>query len=391
MAEHPVVVVGLGAMGSSACAHLASRGAPVIGLDRFSPPHERGSTHGGSRVIRRAYFEHPDYVPLLQRAVRGWDDLEASTGLGCMHRVGVLLIGAAESEILMGSRRSADRYDIPVRHLDPGQLSAAYPQFHLPEGTQGLLEQDAGFVVPENGVRACLEIARRHGAELRYDTQVVSVEADDRKGIVRLANSDIRASRIVVTAGAWTEHLLPSLQSRVRLVPQLKHIVWFHPRDTAACSSDAMPAWVIDDGGASGDGLYYGVPTWTGQVGPSGVKVGFHGPGAPVDPDDEGRGPDPAVVERFRRDMGRYLPDVLDGPAAAATCLYTMSPDRHFVIDALPGAEAVIFAGGFSGHGYKFAPVVGELLADLTLLGGSDIQADFLRLDRFGPSREGEV
>lgn len=132
MTDHPVVVIGLGAMGSAACAHIASRGAPVIGLDRFSPPHDRGSTHGGSRIIRRAYFEHPDYVPLLRWALRGWTDLEARTGLTCMHRVGVLLIGAADSEVLTGSRRSADMFDIPVRQLDPDELTAAYPQFRLP-------------------------------------------------------------------------------------------------------------------------------------------------------------------------------------------------------------------------------------------------------------------
>jgi len=383
MADHPVVVVGLGAMGSAACAHIASRGEPVVGLDRFSPPHGRGSTHGGSRIIRRAYFEHPDYVPLLHRAVRGWEDLENRTGLVCMRRVGVLLIGDADSEILMGSRHSADLYDIPVRHLDSEQLSAAYPQFRLPEGMHGLLEPDAGFVVPENGVRAYLELARRHGAELRYDTRVMGLEGDDHGGVVRLADGEIRASRIVVTAGAWTDHLLPSLRSRVELVSQLKHIVWFRPRDAAACSASAMPAWVIDDGGMSGDGLYYGVPTWPGQIGHAGVKVGFHGPGAPVDPDDEGRGPDPAVIERFVRDVHRFLPEAVDGAQASATCLYTMSPDRHFVIDRLPEAASVVFAAGFSGHGYKFAPVIGELLADLALEGRSVMEAGFLGLDRF--------
>ncbi len=383
MDVHPVVVVGLGAMGSAACASLAARGAPVIGLDRFSPPHDMGSTHGGSRVIRRAYFEHPDYVPLLRRAFRGWNELESRTGLACFHRVGVLLIGGAESDVLRGSRQSADRYDIPVRHLDPDALAVAFPQFSLPETMYGLLEPGAGFLVPENGVQGHLEIARRYGADLRYGTRVLGLEADDQGGVVRIENGEIRAARIVVTVGAWVDHLLPSLRSRVEFAPQLKHIVWFLPRDVAACSAGRMPAWVMDDGGACGDGLYYGVPAWPGQIGPAGVKVGFHGPGAPVDPDNGDRGPDAAVVTRFERDVHGFLPDVLDGPSAAATCLYTMSPDRHFVIDRLPGSSAVVFAAGFSGHGYKFAPVVGELLADLALQGHSNIEAGFLSLDRF--------
>jgi len=384
MAGHPVVVVGLGAMGSAACAHIARRGAPVVGLDRFSPPHDRGSTHGGSRIIRRAYFEHPDYVPLLRRALRGWEDLEARTGLTCLHRVGVLLIGKSDSEVLAGSRLSADRYDVPVRTLDPDQLAVAYPQFRLPEAMHGLLEPGAGFLVPENGVQGHLEVARQHGADLRYGVRVLGLEADERGGVIRTGDGEIRASRIVVTVGAWIDHLLPSLRPHVKFAPQLKHIVWFRPRDHAACTAGTMPAWVVDEGGACGDGLYYGVPAWPGQIGHPGVKVGFHGPGPPVDPDDEGRGPDPAVVERFGRDVHRFLPDVLEGTEAAATCIYTMSPDRHFVIDRLPEAESVVFAAGFSGHGYKFAPVIGELLADLALKGHSNIDAGFLTLERFG-------
>ena len=383
MEDRPVVVVGLGAMGSAACAQIALRGRPVIGLDRYSPPHDRGSTHGGSRIIRRAYFEHPDYVPLLRRALRGWEDLEARTGIPCMHRVGVLLLGGPRSEVVEGSRLSADMHDIPVRELDPGQLAATYPQFRVADDVRGLLEPGAGFLVPENGVRAYLGLARRHGADLRFDTRVSGLETDGTGGVVRIEGGEIRASRIVVTVGAWIGQLLPALRRRVEFSPQLKHIVWFRPRDPGACAAPAMPAWVIDDGGACGDGLYYGVPTWSGQFGPGGVKVGFHGPGAPVDPDSGEREPDPAVVKRFERDMGRYLPDALAGAAAAATCLYTMSPDRHFVVDTVPGAEVVAFAAGFSGHGYKFAPVIGDLLADLVLLGGSDIEADFLRLKRF--------
>ena len=382
MKNSPVVVVGLGAMGSAACAEIARRGQAVIGLDRYAPPHDQGSSHGGSRVARRAYFEHPGYVPLLERAFRGWQALETETGLPCLKRVGVLLIGGPESEVLRASRQSAEQHGIHVMTLAPRQLASAYPQFRLPGEAWGLLEPDAGFVIPENGVRAHLELARQHGADLRLNTRVLEIEADDQGGVVRLDGDHIDAARIVVTAGAWTNTLLPAIAAGVQLAPQRKHIVWFRPRDAMACSSERMPAWVIDDDGACGEGLYYGIPTWPGQIGHEGVKIGFHGPGTPVDPDTFGRDPDPGVVERFRDDIGRYLP-VVGQPVAAATCLYTMSPDQHFVIDLLPGARSVAFAAGFSGHGYKFAPAIGELLADLVMDGGSALPAGFLGLGRF--------
>lgn len=386
MGSDPVVVVGLGAMGSAACAHLARRGVPVIGIDRFTPPHDQGSSHGGSRVARRAYFEHPDYVPLLEKAFRGWESLEQDTGLTCLKRVGVLLIGQPDSEILRASRLSAEQRDIDVRALSAVELATKFPQFCLPEGMHGLLEPDGGFVVPENGIQAHHQMARKYGVEFRFGARVLGIEADDDGGVVRLEDGEIRASRIVVTAGAWVNQLLPDLASRVVLTPQRKHIVWFRPRDAAAFTVERMPVWIIDDGNACGDGLYYGVPTWPDQIGPEGVKIGFHGPGTPVDPDRHDRTPDPEVIERFRADVARFLPDLDREPVAAATCLYTMSPDQQFVIDLLPGARSVAFATGFSGHGYKFAPVVGQLLADLALDGDSELPAGFLRLARFRES-----
>jgi sarcosine oxidase len=381
--EHPIVVVGLGAMGAAACAHLARRGVPVVGLEQYTPAHDLGSSHGGSRLARRAYFEHPAYVPLLERAFRQWQQLGAETGVSCLHRVGVLLVGKADSAVLNGSRRSAECHDIPVRSLDPDELRATYPQFRFSSDMHALLEPGAGFVVPEHGVRAHLDLARRHGADLRYGTRVTGIDADRRIAHVCTDRGNIRARRVVVTAGAWTGKLLPTLAAAVRLEPQRKHIVWFSPSDPQPFASSRLPAWAIDDGGACGPGFYYGVPTWPGQIGPAGVKVGFHGHGTPVDVERFERTPDPRVIERFRRDVRRFLPGVGESVSGAATCLYTMSPDEHFVIDRLPGAETIVFAAGFSGHGYKFAPVIGELLADLALRGETDLPAGFLSLDRF--------
>jgi glycine/D-amino acid oxidase-like deaminating enzyme len=191
-------------------------------------------------------------------------------------------------------------------------------------------------------------------------------------------SEELVADHVVVTAGAWTESLLPQL-APLRLSPQRKLIVWFEPRDNAACAESRMPAWLIDDLGASGNGVYYGIPTWDGQIGAAGVKVGFHGPGVPIDPGGAGE-PDPALVKRFLADVASYLP-VLGDVSATLNCTYTMTTDEHFVVDRLPDLPIAV-ACGFSGHGFKFAPVIGEVLADLAV-GQVPADIEFLSLRRF--------
>ncbi len=377
-----VAVIGLGGMGSLTAAVLARRGVRVIGFDARRPPHDRGSTHGGSRVARTAYFEHADYVPLLREAFEGWQRLEHDTGLRCLHRCGVLLLGDPESEVIEASRASAAAHGIAVEDLDPAAVRARWPVFRLPEDIRGLLEPDAGFVVPEHGVAAGLDLAARAGADLRFDSPVTAIEGGVDGAVVRSGDEAITVDRVVVTAGAWTARLLPSLAARCALEPQRQVIVWCRPRSTHASmlTSGRMPAWLFDDGGVFGDGVYYAVPTWPGQVGPTGVKIGFHGPGPVVDPESMDRDVDPGEIARFRRDLATFLPDALEPPHASATCLYTMTNDRHFVIDRVPGADAIVVAAGFSGHGYKFAPVVAEILADLAIDGGTCRPTSFLEL-----------
>lgn len=377
-----VAVVGLGGMGAMAAASLATRGVRVIGLDARRPPHDAGSSHGGSRVARTAYFEHPDYVPLLREAFDGWRRIEHDTGRRCLHRSGVLLLGGPRSEVIAASRSSARMHGIRVEDLAPAEVRRRWPLFRLPDDVEGLLEPDAGFVVPEHGVEAGLEIAAGAGADLRFDTAVTSIDADDDRAVIHAGGDAIPVDRVVVAAGAWTSRLLPTLAAACTLEPQRKVIVWCRPRSTvaAAFGSDRMPAWLLDDGGAFGDGVYYAVPTWPGQIGPAGVKVGFHGPGPVVDPEAPDREADRRLVARFDRDLASILPDALEPAHASATCLYTMTPDRHFVIDRLPTAGSIVVAAGFSGHGYKFAPVIGDILADLAIGGDTRHPTAFLGL-----------
>ncbi len=388
MEHRDLVVVGLGGIGSAVLGEAARRGLGPLGLDRFKNGHTFGSSHGGSRVARQAYFEHSDYVPLLESAFDGWDRLEAETGIRCLHRIGVLLAGGDDSMLLNASLASARTHGIPIESLDPAELRRRFPQFRLPKAMRGVFEPGAGFVRPEAGIDANLQSAVGHGAEIRRPVEVLSIDAGDAGALIRTGQGEIHAERVVVTAGAWTSRLLGGLlNARVQFVPQRKEMVWFANRVGVACSSAGMPAWLIDDEGRCGNGVYYGVPTWAGQTGHLGMKIGFHGPGVPVDPDTAQAVP-PDVVDRFSRDMERYLPGVLGEPIAVQSCLYTMSADEHFVIDRLPGRAAVVVAAGFSGHGYKFAPAIGEIAIDLSVGGESSLPAGFLGLSRFETEAE---
>ncbi|MEE2894628.1 MAG: N-methyl-L-tryptophan oxidase [Planctomycetota bacterium] len=386
-----VVVVGLGGIGSAALAAIARRGCRAIGVDRFEPPHQRGGTHGGSRIIRAAYFEHPDYVPLARASLEAWRRVERETGERCLHANGVLLLGPPTSAILEACATSARLHGVPIETFGATEIVERWPMFEIPRDWEGVHEPDAGFVVPEVGVRAHLDLARRHGAKILTDTEVLGLD-DDRDGVVvRLGEQVVRADTVVVAAGAWTRSLLPELSS-AGLEPQRKAIVWSRPTVAWRDAVDArrMPAWLIDDEGASGDGAYYGVPPHADQVGPDGMKVGFHGAGPPVEPDGSGGRSEPDVVQRFHRDVSRYLPGVLENPHDSRRCLYTMSADRHFVIGRVPGRPSIVAASGFSGHGYKFAPVLGEGLAAIAVGDDPPAEFGFLSPDRFGEPRVSE-
>ena len=382
---YDVVVVGMGGIGSAAIERLASRGASVVGVDRFPPTHSRGSSHGGSRVFRRAYFEGASYVELLEHASRGWDRLRTLTGRRLLHRCGVLVAGYPGTTTVESSRRSAVKHGIEIQTFDRDGLHDRWPMLDLPVGSTGLLEKDAGFVVPESGIQAHLEVAQRHGALFRWPFSVRSIDATETHLAIHSDRETIRARRAVVTAGAWSDRLIAQCGCRLDLVPHRKVIVWARPRRERRdrMSATRHPCWLVDDGGEAGPGLLYGVPSWPGQRGFDGMKFGIHGPGSPVDPDQFDRTVGAGEIESFESAIERRFPGVFETPHAATTCLYTMSRDEHFVLDRLPGLDSISIATGLSGHGYKFAPVLGEALADLTMDGGSNLPIDFLSIERF--------
>jgi sarcosine oxidase len=356
-----VLVIGLGGMGSAAAAHLAARGRRVLGLEQFTPAHDRGSSHGDSRIIRQAYFEDPAYVPLLRRSYELFADLE-STSPGVLTLTGGLMIGSADSAVVAGSRASAERWDLPHELLGTEDLRRRFPAFAVDDGTVGLYEERAGFVRPEQTVLEHLRRAAAAGADLRFGQRVVDWTADaGGEGVsVRTADGAVhRADSLVVSPGAWAPQLLPGLAPALTVERQL--LSWFEPTvpvERFRAPSQPVFVWEHDR-----DLQLYGFPAY----GPDsdGVKVAFFRNGRRTDPDHLDRTVTAAEVEQMRAHLTRHVPTLAGRHLRSVACMYTTTPDEHFVIALHPDSPQVAVAAGFSGHGFKFVPLVGEVLADL--------------------------
>ena len=351
-----LVIAGLGAMGSATAGELARRGVGVLGLDRYAPPHSLGSSHGETRIIREAYFEHPLYVPMVQRAFELWRALEKSSGARLLLETGGLMIGRPDSALIEGARRSAEMHRLPHTMLTAAEVRARFPALHPEQDMVAVLEPRAGVLFPEACISAQLAQARRHGTELRFDEPVLRWESDGDFVRVFTSRAEYRARQMVVTAGAWVGSLLPGLALPFQIERQVLH--WFDPaRDVTAFSPSQCPIhlWQFDD-----DRFFYGFP----DLG-TGVKAAFHHAGESTTADGVCRDVAPAEVDAVRAALRRFVPAADGRERASAVCLYTNTPDEHFLIDRHPGAPRVLVASPCSGHGFKFAPVVAEILSDL--------------------------
>ncbi len=371
------VVVGLGCMGAAACLELARKGKRVLGLERFAVGHGRGSSHGGSRIIRECYFEHPDYVPLLLQCRQGWDRLELESGERLVHRCGLLYASGPGGVVVRNSFENGRRHGVACERWTAADAMRRFGQFRLPSDWEALFEPAAGFVRPERAVQASVRRACELGAQVREGVTVL--HWSEQGGGVRVSTSagEFEAGSLLLTAGPWMPGLAAALG--VPLQPQRVVIAWLGPREPASCSSDRMPAWYLDRPGSSG---LYGIPTAVDQGEPGGVKVASHGDGTAVDPE---RVPSvvPQELEAIRAATEGFLPCAAGSVQAGTTCLYTMSPDGHFVVDRMPGCQRSFAACGFSGHGFKFMPVMGRALADLACHGETSLPIRFLNAGRF--------
>jgi sarcosine oxidase len=353
---HDVAVIGLGAIGSAAALELSRRGLDTIGFDRFTPPHTLGSSHGDSRIIREAYFEHPVYVPMVQRAFELWRELQRATGTPLLRPTGGLMIGAPDSVLVTGALRSAQVHGLEHAVLSAHELRARFPALDPEPQMVGVWEPRAGVLSPEACVNAQLEQARRGGASLRLGEAVESWRPDRSHIQILTGQGGYRARQLVISAGAWVNSLLPGSPLPVQVERQVLH--WFAPaRDAAAFSPERCPIhlWQLEDGR-----FFYGFP----DLG-AGVKLAFHHGGEIAAVDAIRRDVTPDEVTAVRAVLRRLVPAADGGCLSSAVCLYTNTPDEHFWIDRHPAHGNVWVASPCSGHGFKFAPVVGEILADL--------------------------
>lgn len=372
------IVVGLGAHGSAAALALARRGSRVLGLEAGPRGHELGSSGGRSRMIRRAYFEDLAYIPLLTAAWEGWARLEAESGVQLIERTGGVYLGAFDGELVAGSLASAREQGIEHELVDADELRRRWPMFAVDDETMGLVDPVAGFIRPEVAIEAQLRGAEALGAELRFGERVVDWRPTARgDGVeVQTAARTYAAGHLALAAGAWTGTLVPKIAPtlRVERVP----VVWFEAPESPPSDLTQLPVWIYE---TDFDGAFYGFPLDRGD----GLKVARHHSGDFVaDADSVDRVVHETDVDRIRAFARRHMP-AADGPLRdSLVCMYTTAPDFHFVIDADPAVPGVAFASACSGHGFKFAPAIGEILADLALTGATAHPIEPFRASRFG-------
>ena len=371
MDRYDVVVVGVGGMGSAALYHLARRGKRVLGLERFDLLHEQGSSHGLTRIIRLAYFEHPDYVPLLRRAYELWRELEAEAGEQLLHVTGIVEGG---DRILDGVLRSCEEHDIRHEVLNGAEIANRFPAYRLPPAMDVVHQPDGGFVVPERCIVAHVEGGLSHGATLQARERVLDWTQNENGVRITTDRGVVEAETLVLTAGAWSQDVARLPAGLVRGVRQ--SLAWLQPTRPELFEPGRMPVFNLALDGQH----FYGFPAH----GIPGFKLGRYDHfGSGGDPDTISREPtleDEAPLHAFAE---RYFPDGAGPTVALKTCLFEPSPDEHFLIDRHPDSPSAVVAAGFSGHGYKFCSVVGEILADLAIDGSTPHDIELFRLDRF--------
>lgn len=376
---YDVIVVGVGSMGSATCYQLAARGVKVLGIEQFGISHENGSHTGQSRIIRKAYFEHSDYVPLLHKAYDGWRHLEKKSRMQFYWPTGVVYFGAEGDSTLASIKHSANTYDLKLDQMELAEAKLKWPQFKTPSHYECLFEPEAGFVTPERAIQTYTEMAKELGAEIHANEQVEKWEVSSNEVTVTTNRGQYKAGRIIFTSGAFSDQLL---DLKVNLKVTRQYLAWVKPQNNFKYDPNNMPCWLLVDEGR--DGAFYGFPKMPSEIGgPQGVKFGYHNPGEVFNEKE-----DLDVLEREKELLNDFLALYFDHVNAkletVKSCKYTYTPDDHFIVDLLPDMnERVVVACGFSGHGYKFAPVMGEALADLALEGGSDLPIQFLGLGRF--------
>jgi sarcosine oxidase len=358
---YDVIVIGLGGMGSAAAYHVAARGCRVLGLERHKPLHDKGSSHGGSRIIRQSYFEDPGYVPLLLRAYELWEKLASTAGREVYRLTGGLFVGPPDCLTVSGSLRASRQWDLPHEVLDAAEITARFPNFTPHPDAIALYEAKAGFARPELTVLAHLELAQKSGATLQFGEPVLDWSQTAAGVRVTTTRGVYRAEQLVICPGAWAPGVLG--QFGIPITVERHVMYWLEPL-VGATGFEDHPIFIDENNSGT---QIYGFPAIDGPRG--GVKVAFFRNGTPCTPDTIDRVVHPQEIREMTARVTELLPALAGNCLHALTCMYSNTPDRHFVIARHPQCSNVTVACGFSGHGFKFVPVVGEILADLCLEG----------------------
>jgi sarcosine oxidase len=375
MPHFDVAVCGLGITGSAALHELASRGRRVVGIERFIPGHDRGSSHGESRVIRLGYFEHPSYVPLVKRAHAKWREIGEAAGEQLLHVTGVLEVGRPDSTLVRGTLASIKAHALPHEVLAARDLMQRFPAFRVPPDFVAVLQPDGGHLAVERSIHALLSLAQGAGAEIRSGETIRAIES--RTGAVRITTdrATIEADAAIVSVGPWLKALFPDLPASIRVTRQV--MAWFEPLDPALVAPPRLPVFLME----SRHGIHYGFPL-RGRS----IKVAkHHHADQAVDPESCDRSVTGRDEGLIRAALAELLPAANGALVEAKTCLYSMTPDGDFIVDRLPGALQIVIASPCSGHGFKFAPAIGEILADLATEGATQHDISRFALARFGP------
>jgi sarcosine oxidase len=370
-----VIVVGVGGMGSAACYQLAKRGQRVLGLEKFEIGHAMGSSHGLTRILRLAYFEGEAYVPLVQRSRQLWIETGDVIGRQLFFEVGALDMAPGGDDIVAHAEQACLAHDLPHEILQRDAIERRFPALALPQGHIGLYQPQSGFVASELALRSHVELARQHGASIREREPMLEWTPTAGGGVrVRTAQGTYEAGRLVLSPGAWIGSIVPGLARSTTVIRQT--LAWFDPRQPQLLAPERFPVFTLK----VEEGHVYGFPLW----GHPGFKLGSpHYSKDVFDPDTPTREPAPGHEAILTASVRRYVPAAAGPLLNLKACLYTMTPDEHFVVDTLPGHEQVIVASPCSGHGYKFASVMGEILADLAVTGRSRFNLSMFSLRRF--------
>lgn len=381
MDTYDVIVIGLGAMGGAAAYHCARRGARVLGLDANAFGHKLGSSHGETRAIRETYFEAPDYVPLVQRAFDLWRGLERDSGVPLLSVKGAIYVGPAGHKLLEGVVSAAEAHRLGYERLSSRQANQRFPGFAVPEGWEAIYEGRGGVLRAQHCQRAHVDLARALGADLRFGEAARTWRRVGGGYEVATDGDRHSAAKVILTLGPWACELLTDLGLPLtgRRIP----VIHFEPMERSKYDAETMSVYFW----ATPEGVYAGFPHFDGE----GIKITRHDRDDTCTPSTVRRDIDAADIDEVARFAGKYMPFANGGVSRSHVCLYTMTPDNHFVVDRHPEQPGFVYAAGFSGHGFKFAPVIGEVLADLALDGATAQPIGFLSASRFAGSKSESV